>query len=76
MSYSIDMLSIQFDTKSLELVLQHQIVLFSKSCELEFYRCCTIIRHSRLLSFVGQSGKKRKNFVWNSGVVSTFTILV
>ena len=48
----------------------------SKSCELEFYRCCTIIRYSRLLSFVGQSGKKRKNFVWNSGVVSTFTILV
>ena len=37
MSHSIRMLSIQIDTKSLKLVYQHQIVLFGKPYNMEFY---------------------------------------
>ena len=50
MSHSIHRLSIQIDTKSIELVQQHQIVLICKPYEKKFPiiqwfdRCCMIMR--------------------------------
>ena len=81
-SHSIHMLSIQIDTKTVELVIHHQFknIKFSSICKLYkrefsmFNRCCTVMRYSRVSKIqVAFMWKEREGTAFINADISLFS---